>query len=83
MGYQTDDEIIDITPEQKPINAARREIEKQANAEVFNPVPAEPEAPKAIEKQPAAAKTAPIKQEAPKEAEKVPAKKAAPEGPAF
>lgn len=83
MGYQTDDEIIDITPEQKPINAARREIEKQANAEVFNPVPAEPEAPKAIEKQPAAAKTAPIKQEAPKEAEKVPAKKAAQEGPAF
>lgn len=83
MGYQTDDEIIDITPEQKPINAARREIKEQANAEVFNPVPAEAEAPKVIEQQPAAAKAAPVKPEAPKEAEKVPAKKAAPAGPAF
>ena len=88
IGFQTTDEVIDVTPAQPAMETVQQNIKHQANAEVFTPVEAEPETPKAIEKS-EAPKAAPVKQEvskqaAPVEAKKAPAeKKAAPAGPDF
>lgn len=91
IGFQTTDEVIDVTPQPQTVEATQQNIKHNANAEVFTPVESAPEAPKAIEKS-TAKKEAPVKQEAPKQealAEPVEAKapvekpKAAPAGPDF
>lgn len=88
MGLQTEDEIINVTPD--PIEKAKREVKANANKETFEP------APKAIPEAKQEAATAPVKQEGPKAGETgsgiaidraktkpAPKAEAAPAGPGF
>lgn len=86
MGLQTEDEIVDVTPD--PIEKAKREVKANANKETFEP--------KAIPEAKQETTTAPVKQEVPKVGEPgsgiaidraktqtAPKAEAAPVGPGF